>query len=106
MVGGSRLLPLDRGKKDECQYVMKTSEGSRGTESDLMEDICKGTRERRDINSQTVDSMTDQTVNKTPSVRARVVTSRARTMATMMMMVAMPKTPTSPSFCFLVIWTV
>lgn len=55
---------------------------------------------------QTVDSIIDQNVNRTASVRALVVISTARMMATTMIIVAMPKTPTRHSFCCVVIFTV
>lgn len=60
----------------------------------------------RDGNSQTVDSTIDQTVKRTASVRALVVISTARMMATTMMIVAMPNTPARPNFCLAVIFTV
>lgn len=55
---------------------------------------------------QTMDSITDQTGKRMASVRALVVISRARIMATTMTIVAMPKTPTRPSFCLVVILNV
>lgn len=60
----------------------------------------------RSGNLQTVDSIIDQTVKRTASVRALVVTSTARMMATTMIIVAIPKTPARPSFCLVVILTV
>lgn len=64
-----------------------------------------GERRSERRNLQTVDSMIDQTVKRTASVRALVVICTARMMATTMIIVAMPKTPTKPNFCLVVILT-
>lgn len=53
-----------------------------------------------------MDSIIDQTVKRTASVRALVVISTARIIATTTMIVAMPKTPVRPNFCLVVILTV